>query len=176
MKIISIDRIRNTERDVEFDAGRSLRLAVSSDNLGFSFHQTEIKKSDVPYHWHYKSHLELCFCISGKGELTSIEDGYIRSVLPGTAYILDQHDDHLFKAIEDTILISVFNPPVAGDEIHDVEGSYILDYSRHVEYLTTQIMKYIPYMDIEERERAVDKLFKQLGLNFDLFSTKSAKI
>jgi L-ectoine synthase len=39
-------------------------------------------------------------------------------------YALDKHDVHYVKALEDTVLISVFNPPVTGREVHDADGSY----------------------------------------------------
>jgi L-ectoine synthase len=41
-----------------------------------------------------------------------------------TVYVLDDHDDHTFETLEDTVLISVFNPPVTGAEVHDANGSY----------------------------------------------------
>jgi L-ectoine synthase len=48
----------------------------------------------------------------------------VYGIVPDTCYILDQHDDHLFEALEDTVLISVFNPPIIGGEVHREDGSY----------------------------------------------------
>ena len=44
MKIRNIDKLRFTERDVKFNAGNSIRFLLEKDGMGFSFHQTEMKK------------------------------------------------------------------------------------------------------------------------------------
>ena len=111
MKIVRVKDLENTERDVEFNAGNSIRILLEKDGMGFSFHQTRIRKGG-PYHWHYKSHLESCYCVSG--------GGWIKE----TTYVLDKNDNHEFTATKDTVLMSVFNPPVVGDEIHGKDGSY----------------------------------------------------
>lgn len=123
MKIRTIKQIAGTDRDVQFTGGNSLRLILKEDKMGYSFHKTIVPKGG-PNHWHYKEHLESCFCISGHGILTDLKTGKVYDVLPDTIYILDNHDDHTFQAIEDTILISVFNPPLVGSESHDEFGNY----------------------------------------------------
>jgi len=125
MNIRTIEQIQGTERDVQFTGGNSLRLILESDNMGFAFMKTMIPKGE-PHHWHYPEHLEACFCIKGNGILTDIESGNKHQIVPDTMYILDKHDDHLFQALEDTILISVFNPPLSGKETHDKDGCYHL--------------------------------------------------
>lgn len=126
MTIRSISEIENTERDVYGVGFRSLRLLLAKDGMGFSLHKTIIPQGN-PQHWHYKHHLEACFCIEGKGIITNIETGEKHRIEKDSIYILDKHDDHLFEAIEDVILISVFNPPVTGNEIHNTDGSYSLN-------------------------------------------------
>lgn len=125
MIVRTIEEITNTERHVKGVGFESLRLILASDNMGFSLHKTIIPKGDEQ-HWHYKDHLEACFCISGYGILTSLDTGHVYNILPDTIYILDKHDNHKFEADEDTVLISVFNPPVSGNEIHREDGSYEL--------------------------------------------------
>jgi L-ectoine synthase len=44
--------------------------------------------------------------------------------VPDTIYALDKNDRHQFEAVEDTILLSIFNPPVKGSEVHKKDGSY----------------------------------------------------
>tara|TARA_R110000803_G_scaffold206242_2_gene273408 strand:- start:813 stop:1199 length:387 start_codon:yes stop_codon:yes gene_type:complete len=124
MKIVKVKDLEGTDRDVEFNAGRSLRILLEKDNMGFSLHKTIIKKGT--YHWHYKNHLESCYCISGKGWIKDISTGIKYEILPDTTYVLDNHDNHEFTATEDTVLMSVFNPPITGDEIHQKDGSYKL--------------------------------------------------
>lgn len=125
MKVRTIKEIQKTERDVEGKGFRSLRLLLEKDGMGFSLHKTLIPKG-VPQHWHYKNHLEACFCIQGRGILNNLDTGEEYEIVPDTIYILDKHDNHTFKAIEDVILISVFNPPVTGKEVHNSDGSYSL--------------------------------------------------
>lgn len=124
MKIIRTKDIVDTDRDVKFTGGNSLRLLLAKDGMGFSFHETHVKTGR--WHWHYRHHLESCFCISGHGWIHNLEDGNSYEIKKGTMYVLDKHDNHEFEAFEDTVLISVFNPPIVGGEKHDKEGNYEL--------------------------------------------------
>lgn len=110
---------------VQGEGFTSHRILLASDNMGFSLHKTVIPKGDAR-HWHYKQHLEACYCISGEGVLTNLESGKKFTIKPDTTYVLDRHDNHTFQAITDVVLISVFNPPVSGTEIHGEDGSYLL--------------------------------------------------
>lgn len=125
MKVIQIDRLSSEGREVKCPRGgfTSLRALLASDGMGFSLHKTIIPKGS-PQHWHYKYHLEACYCIAGKGRLTDLSNGNVYMIVPDTVYVLDHFDDHTFEAIEDTVLISVFNPPVTGSEVHEEDGSY----------------------------------------------------
>lgn len=125
MKVRTVSEIIGTERDVHGVGFRSLRIILAKDRMGFSLHKTVIPAGDT-CHWHYKNHLESCYCVAGHGELINLETGDRYDILPDTTYILDSHDDHTFRAIEDVILISVFNPPVVGNEVHGKDGSYEL--------------------------------------------------
>jgi L-ectoine synthase len=124
MKIRRTKDIIGTERDVNFTGGNSLRLILAKDGMGFSFHETHVRKGR--WHWHYKNHLESCFCVSGHGWIHDLETGNSYEIKKGTIYILDNHDNHEFEALEDTVLLSVFNPPIVGNESHDKNGNYKL--------------------------------------------------
>lgn len=102
---------------------KSIRYLVKSDGMGFGLHRTEIPRGDWQ-HWHYRHHKEACYCVSGSGLLKDAATGEIYEIVPGTCYVLNNHDDHYFKAISDVVLISVFNPPVNGREVHQEDGSY----------------------------------------------------
>lgn len=123
MKIHRIEDIKDTERDIKFAEGTSLRFVLACDGMGFSLHKTIIPKGQKG-HWHYKHHLEACYCIKGCGILTDLSTGNRHSILEDDCYILDNHDDHTFEALENVVLISVFNPPVTGNEVHQKDGSY----------------------------------------------------
>lgn len=103
----------------------SHRILLAKDGMGFSLHKTVIPAGE-PRHWHYKEHLEACYCVSGKGILINLTTGEQFHIEPDVTYVLDNHDNHTFQAIENTVLISVFNPPVTGQEIHGEDGSYML--------------------------------------------------
>lgn len=111
------------ERKVEFKGGLSERILLERDGMGFSLHRTTIPKGG-PYRWHYKNHLEACYCVSGLAQVIKTETKQMWIIEPGDTYVLDDHDEHTFEALEDTVLISVFNPPVKGQEIHKEDGSY----------------------------------------------------
>jgi len=125
MKVISIDSLRGTDREVHCPHGGfvSFRALIASDGMGFSMHKTVIPAGETQ-RWHYKHHREACYCIEGKAMLRNTKTSEPFFIKPGTVYSLDKNDCHEFTAFEDTVLISVFNPPVVGDEVHDPDGSY----------------------------------------------------
>ena len=123
MKTININNLENTSRDVEFTGGHSIRGILESDNLGFAVMKTIIPKGG-PYNWHYVRHLEACYCIQGKGVLTDCWTGESFNITPDIIYVQDKNEEHTFEALEDTILISIFNPPLKGNEKHDENGNY----------------------------------------------------
>jgi L-ectoine synthase len=124
MKVIDVYGLKETERDVRFPTGMiSLRALLAKDGMGFSMHKTIIPRG-VIHHWHYKNHLEACYCICGSGILTNLRTHQRHMIREDMVYVLDEHDDHTFETVEDTVLISVFNPPVTGAEVHDADGSY----------------------------------------------------
>ncbi len=122
MKVVDSKQINS----VNFTGGKSKRIIVKSNNMGFGLCETHVKKGG-PYHWHYKNHLEACYCVSGIGFLTNLSNDMNYKITEGVTYILDKNDDHLFEAITDVVLISVFNPPLNGDETHDKDGNYIIN-------------------------------------------------
>jgi len=123
--IRKIEEIENTEREVQCPRGGfiSYRVLLASDGMGFGLHKTFVPKGDRQ-HWHYRHHKEACYCIAGRGYLTDAATGEVHEITPDTIYVLDKHDDHYFQAVDDVVLISVFNPPVKGREVHGEDGSY----------------------------------------------------
>ncbi|MFZ2540969.1 MAG: ectoine synthase [Gallionella sp.] len=101
----------------------SRRLLLGENGMGFTMTRTTVKPTKVFQRWHYKHHLEACYCIKGHGILKDV-NGVQYQVVPGTMYALDKHDKHFFKALDTVILICVFNPPLTGQEIHQFDGSY----------------------------------------------------
>ncbi|MEW5250090.1 ectoine synthase [Microbulbifer discodermiae] len=103
----------------------STRLLLKEDGMGFSFHITTIY-AGADFYMHYQNHLEAVYCISGKGEVETQEDGKKHPIAPGTVYILDKHDQHTLRAFEELKMACVFNPPLNGKEVHNSDGAYEL--------------------------------------------------
>jgi len=91
--------------------------------------ETRIKKGGA-YKWHYKNHQEACMCISGKGKIEDLDTGEVSKIEKGVTYLVDNYQEHLFTAFTDVVLVSVFNPPLTGEETHDEYGSYQLNESK----------------------------------------------
>lgn len=119
---MQIKRINEIE-GVQFTGGVSFRAILEKDNMGFSVMKTVVPIGG-PHHWHYVNHLEACYCIKGRGILTELETGVRHMITPDVVYVVNNHDDHTFEALEDTVLISIFNPPLKGQEKHDENGHY----------------------------------------------------
>lgn len=103
---------------VEWGNGTSHRLLVEADNMGFAVAHTRVW-AGTESKLEYRRNLEACYCIRGKG---NIEDtgGNVFWITPGVIYVLDSNDAHYLRASddEDLELVSIFNPPIRGDEKH----------------------------------------------------------
>ena len=125
MKVVNTADLIGTPRDIDCPRGafKSLRILLESDGMGYTLTETHIKNGG-PYNWHYKNHLESCYCLSGVGEVRDVETNNVFEVSPGVTYILDKHDNHELTAFTDMILLCVFNPPLKGSEVHKNDNSY----------------------------------------------------
>src|SRR3990167_5355541 len=123
MKIIDVNALPK-ERVVECPKGGfvSNRMLLESDGLGYSMTKTVIPVNGRQF-WHYKNHLESCYCVSGRGEITNANTGEKHEVKPDITYVLDEHDPHYFEAFEEVTLICVFNPPLTGRVVHGEDGA-----------------------------------------------------
>ncbi len=128
MIVRTLDNCRDSTRRVATETWESVRMLLKNDNMGFSFHITTIF-AGTETHIHYQNHLESVYCVSGKGEVTTIADGVTHPIEAGTLYILDQHDEHYLRAAPgvDMVMACVFNPPLTGNEVHDENRVYPLD-------------------------------------------------
>lgn len=125
MRVLKVDELSGTDRDVKCPKGGfiSYRPILESDGMGFTICKTFIPKGDWQC-WHYSNHLEACYCVSGSGVLFDVKNDKYFDICEDSMYILDEYDEHRFKANEDVLLICVFNPPLKGKEVHDEDGSY----------------------------------------------------
>ncbi len=119
MFVRTLNEIIGTERDVDWGNGQSRRLLIESDAMGFALLDT-IVKAGTDLQIQYKNHLESVYCIEGRGSITDVVEDKVYDIEPGVMYVLNNHDLHRLCATEDLRLICVFNPPLKGDEKHDM--------------------------------------------------------
>ncbi|BDZ69893.1 ectoine synthase [Methanobacterium petrolearium] len=127
MIVRTLGEIEGSSREVFAENSNwvSKRFLIAGDNMGFSFNETIIYANTETLIW-YKNHVEAVYCVEGEGEIETTEDGVVYPIKPGTMYALDKHDRHFLRAYEkDLRLLCVFNPALAGDEVHDEDGSYV---------------------------------------------------
>ena len=125
MIVRRLDEIEGTDRDVRARTFASRRFLLQKDGMGFSFHDTVLYAGMETGMW-YRNHVEAVYCVEGEGELRVLPDGPAYEIRPGTMYALDGHEKHSLRARTDLRMICVFNPPLAGQEVHDQDGSYPL--------------------------------------------------
>ncbi|WP_085369494.1 ectoine synthase [Leifsonia sp. NCR5] len=111
-------RSRNDVPAVEWGNGTSHRLLVAADNMGFAVAHTVVR-AGTESKLEYRKNLEACYCISGSGNVEDT-DGNLFEISPGVVYVLNGHEPHYLRAAghEDLELVSIFNPPIRGDETH----------------------------------------------------------
>jgi len=126
MKIVRLQDIIGTDRDVAGPGWKSRRLLLKKDGMGFSFHET-IVPAGAELHLWYKHHLEAVYCVAGNGTIEDLATGEVHAIHDGVLYALDRHDRHVVRGgSEEMRLVCAFNPPVTGRETHDADGSYEL--------------------------------------------------
>lgn len=125
MKVIHIEDLDETERDVDQENWRSRRFVLAGDKVGFSFHDTLLRAGTESEFW-YANHVECVYVYEGTGTLINRDTGEEHELRPGTVYLLDNHDRHTVRAETDIRTACVFNPPVTGREVHDERGVYPL--------------------------------------------------
>ncbi|MDP7523429.1 MAG: ectoine synthase [Arenicellales bacterium] len=119
MFVRRLSDVVGTERDVDWGSGQSRRLLIKKDNMGFAFLDT-IVNAGTDVLLQYRHHLESVYCIEGEGEIIDQIKNESHTIEPGTLYVLDNHDLHRVRAYTELRLICVFNPPIEGNERHDI--------------------------------------------------------
>lgn len=126
MRVINFKDLEE-DRVVSFHAGVSHRILLKKDNMGFGLTRTTIMPEAGKVFQHYKNHQEACYCMKGLAILTCKGSGKEFWIREGDTYILGNNEPHYFEAMEETVLICGWNPPLSGQEVHREDGSYSLD-------------------------------------------------
>jgi L-ectoine synthase len=102
---------------------RSGRYLTAADGMGFSYNDNLIAAGSEMTLW-YKHHWEANFILSGRGEVEDLASGRSWELGPGVLYVVGPNDRHRLHLTDATHLVSVFCPPLRGDERHDADGAY----------------------------------------------------
>ena len=97
-------------------------MLTKADGLGFGFSDVRFDAGAEAILW-YKHHLEANHIISGTGEVVDLTTGQTWTLEPSTSYSVGPGDRHRVRATTDIHLVSVFCPPLVGDEQHDEDGA-----------------------------------------------------
>lgn len=123
MIVRRLEDTEGTDREVRAANWTSRRLLLRDDNMGYSLHDTVIHagtSTDI----HYQHHLEAVYCIAGSGSVRLVDSGEEFAIEAGTMYALNLNDKHVLTAHTDMRMVCVFNPALAGHEVHDENGVY----------------------------------------------------
>ena len=104
------------------DTTRSARFLTAADGMGFSYHLNQVDAGSVANLW-YKHHWEANHILSGTGMVEDLTSRESWKLEPGMLYNVGPKDRHRVTAHTDIHLLSVFCPPLQGDEQHDADGA-----------------------------------------------------
>ena len=102
---------------------RSARFLTAADGMGFSYNENRVEKGTDLVVW-LKNHWEANYIISGKGEVADLASGETWVLEAGVLYVVGPNDRHRLNFSEDESHLSIFCPPLRGDERFDEDGSY----------------------------------------------------
>ena len=111
------------EKTVAHGRARVLRLVTRSDGMGFSMSDVRVAAGIESDLW-YKHHWEANYVVAGTLGVEELDGGRSWTLGPGGLYGVGPGDRHRLRALSDVRVVSIFNPPLAGDENHDADGAY----------------------------------------------------
>ena len=114
----AVQDVLGTPQDVDWGNGTSRRLLIESDGRGYAVTLTTVNPNTTT-DLRYDNHWEACVVTMGSGEVESAQG--IVKLLPGVLYAPDRAEAHQVRAGEEgLVLVCVFNPPLTGEENHQL--------------------------------------------------------
>ena len=127
MLVRTMNQLEAEGRIISISHGKSsaVRLLTKSDGVGFSVSEARASAGEYSDLW-YKNHWEANYVRSGHGVLEDRGTGEQWPLEPGVLYCVGPTDRHRITRDPDEgmRIISVFNPPIIGEETHDDDGAY----------------------------------------------------
>jgi len=102
---------------------RSARYLTADDTMGFSYNENSVANGTDLIVW-LKHHWEANYILSGEGEVTDLTNGRTWPLEPGVLYVVGPNDRHRLQFTKDERHLSIFWPPLRGNERFDEDGSY----------------------------------------------------
>ena len=128
MFVRRLEELNGTENEMIRMTGNgelhSRRIMTKADGCGFSISDVRASTGMSIDLW-YKHQVESNLIITGELEVTDLSNNAtVAAWRPGDAYMVGPKDRHRITAKSDVHLVSVFCPPVLGNERHDEDGSF----------------------------------------------------
>jgi len=118
-----LERLGRIKAPLANDMFRSARFLTAADRMGYSYNENRVKKGTDAVVW-LKHHWEANYIISGKGEVTDLTSNEKWPLAAGVLYVVGPNDRHRLLVTEDAHYVSIFCPPLKGDERFDSDGGY----------------------------------------------------
>ena len=125
MFVRTLEDVRAAGREVVVADGlaTSQRYVTAADNLGFSVHSVLLKAGVGGDLW-YKNHWEANLILDGTMEVKDYATDEVHELGPGSLYLVGPKDRHNVNPLTDVHVISVFDPPLVGNEPRDEDGAF----------------------------------------------------
>jgi len=91
--------------------------------MGFTLSDVRVAAGEESVLW-YKNRWEANYVVVGTLGVTDVAGERSWELGPGALYCAGPNDRHHVLAKTDIHIVSVFNPPLVGDETHDDDGAY----------------------------------------------------
>ncbi|MDA0218768.1 MAG: ectoine synthase [Proteobacteria bacterium] len=102
---------------------RLRRYLLAQDRLGVTWSDVHFADGSASKLW-YKNHWEANYVFEGDGTLEHHGTGEVLQLEPGMLYCVGPDDPHTLTAGTGLHIVSLFNPPLTGTEVHDADGAY----------------------------------------------------
>ena len=99
------------------------RYLTHDDGCGFTISTPRAPEGKGIVMW-YQNHVEANYVLEGEGYVEDVTTGKKWDLAPGTVYVVGPRDRHQVTWFTDLWVMSIFNPPIYGDETHDDQGGY----------------------------------------------------
>jgi L-ectoine synthase len=126
MLVRTMQQLEAQGRVVSISHGKSnaVRILTKADGLNFSISEARAQKPGQADLW-YKNHWEANYVRAGTATLEDRTTGQRWTLEPGVLYCVGPKDRHRITREDARMrIISVFNPPLVGNETHDADGAY----------------------------------------------------